>query len=268
MSSIAVRVPVGRSEPTSLEAWVDDAGNLVIPASALPRARRGSANVLIGREGGSPPVSRLGLLAVAAATAVMIAVIAVFAANGRQWPWTGFADSTSLWNWLHLLVQPIALSFLTVRLLMGAPLRVGRRVGVIGAVLLAVLILAGYAADWTWTGFPGKALWDWLSLMLFPVVVIVLPEWIRRGEPFGPRARAAAMVALGAFVLLVIGGYHWGWTWTGFTGNTFRDWLDLMIAPFLLPVALKVVHTLHIARGATSSAPAPDDLVVRVTFPR
>jgi len=39
--------------------------------------------------------------------------------------------------------------------------------------------------------------------MLFPVVVIVLlPEWIRRGEPFGPRARAAAMVVVGAFALL------------------------------------------------------------------
>jgi hypothetical protein len=197
--------------------------------------------------------------------ALLIGVIAMFAANGRQWPWTGFADSTSLWSWLHLLVQPIALAFLTVRLLMGAPLRVGRRVGFVGVVLLAVLILAGYGEHWGWTGFSGKALWDWLSLMLFPIVVIVLPEWIRRGEPFGARARLVAMAALGAFAVLVIGGYHWGWTWTGFTGNTFRDWLDLMIAPFLLPVALKVVHTLHVVRAAPSNL-RRDDYVVEISL--
>ena len=260
MSAIAVRVPVGRTETNALEAWVDEAGNLVIPAEALSRDRRG--------ERGSPPVPRSRLLAVVAVSAVMIGVIAMFAANGRQWPWTGFADSTSLWSWLHLLVQPIALAFLTVRLLMGAPPRVGRSVALVGMVLLAGLILAGYGEDWSWTGFPGKALWDWLSLMLFPVVAIVLPEWIRRGEPFGARARATAMVALGAFAVLVIGGYHWGWRWTGFTGNTFRDWLDLMIAPFLLPVALKVVHTRHLMSVARTNALAPDDLVVRVTFSR
>ncbi len=26
-------------------------------------------------------------------------------------------------------------------------------------------------------------------------------------------------------------------------GNTLRDWLDLLIAPFLLPAVLKAVHT-------------------------
>lgn len=268
MSAIAVRVPVERSEPSALEAWVDDAGNLVIPAAMLPHDRSVSASVLIRRERGrairSRSVPRRGLLAVAAATALMVGVIAMFAANGRQWPWTGFAGSTSLWSWLHLLVQPIALAFLTVRLLIGAPLRVDRRVGLIGVVLLTVLILTGYSEDWSWTGFPGKALWDWLSLMLFPVVVIVLPEWIRRGEPFGPRARAVALVAVGAFAVLVIGGYHWGWTWTGFTGNTFRDWLDLMIAPFLLPVALKVVHTQHVVRAASHGAGLREEHFVEI----
>jgi hypothetical protein len=176
---------------------------------------------------------------------MLMGLITLFAVNGQQWSWTGFAGSTSLWNWLRLLVQPIALAFLTVRLLMGAPLRLERAVCGIGVLLLAVLIVAGYSAHWSWTGFPGKQLWDWLSLMLFPTVAVLLPEWIRRGEPFGSRVRAGAGLALVAFVVVVIGSYHWGWKWTGFTGNTFRDWLDLMIAPFLLPVALKVVHTLH-----------------------
>ncbi|MBV9594080.1 MAG: hypothetical protein JO147_09870, partial [Actinobacteria bacterium] len=50
--------------------------------------------------------------------------------------------------------------------------------------------------------------------------------------------------------------------WTGFTGNTFHDWLVLMIAPCLLPVALKVVHTLHIVGGPEPSSPPPAGLVV------
>jgi len=55
-------------------------------------------------------------------------------------------------------------------------------------------------------------------------------------------------------------------TWTGFTGNTFRDWLDLAIAPFFLPVALKVVHTLHVVRPARQRASA-DEFVLHVSFP-
>lgn len=272
MPATALRVPTGVSLPSSVEAWLDDAGNLVIPAAALPRERRTSASVVVGKGGGldpaAPEIPRLGLLAVAVATALLMGLIALFAVNARHWSWTGFAGSTSLWDWLRLLVQPIALAFLTVRLLMGAPLRLGRAVCLAGALLLAVLIGAGYAAHWSWTGFPGKQLWDWLSLMLFPTVVVLLPEWIRRGEPFGPRARAGAGLALVAFLLLVIGGYHWGWNWTGFTGNTFRDWLDLMIAPFLLPVALKVVHTLHVVRGARHTSAPPSDFVVQISVAR
>ena len=50
----------------------------------------------------------------------------------------------------------------------------------------------------------------------------------------------AALIA--AWSLLIVGGYHWGWGWTGFTGNTFRNWLDLLIAPFLLPTACRWFH--------------------------
>lgn len=270
MTASAVRMPVGMSQPSALEAWVDEHGNLVIPAAALPRDRRGSASVVLGQGRGieppSPSVPRRGLLVVAAVSVLLIGLIATFAVHGRQWPWTGFADSTSLWSWLHLLVQPVALAFLTVRLLMGAPLRVGRAVGLIGAILLALLIAGGYGGQWSWTGFPGKQLWDWLNLMLFPVVAIVLPEWIRRGEPFGAHARTAAAVCVSAFVVLVIGGYHWGWTWTGFTGNTFRDWLALMIAPFLLPVALKLLAVRHVMRRAAASPAVPNNLVVQISI--
>ena len=272
MSVSAVRIPAGRWQPDALEAWVDEAGNLVIPAAALPREGRASASVLVRHGGRLDPASlavpRRGLFAVAAVSAVLIGVIAVFALHARQWPWTGFAGSTSLWSWVRLLVQPLAIAFLTVRLFIGAPLRVGRTAVLAGALLLTILIVAGYAGHWAWTGFPGKALWDWLTLMLFPVVVALIPEWVRRGEPFGPVARTGALVMLGAFALLVVGGYRWGWTWTGFTGNTFHDWLGLMIAPFLLPLALKVVHILHVVHGAAHRTGGPNDLIVKISAPR
>lgn len=109
-----------------LEAWIDEAGNLVIPAVAMPR---GNGSVVV-RHGGRPDpaslsVPRRGLLVVAAASALLIAAIVMFAMHGRQWPWTGFAGSTSLWSWLRVLVQPVAIAFLIVRLFIGAPLRLG-----------------------------------------------------------------------------------------------------------------------------------------------
>lgn len=269
MSVTALRVPVGSSESSALEAWVDEAGNLVIPAVAMPR---GNETVVVRQGGRLDPASlsvpRRGLLAVAVASGVLIAVVAVFALHARQWPWTGFADSTSLWSWLRLLVQPLAIAFLTVRLFIDAPLRVGRTMCLTGAVLLALLIAGGYAGHWGWTGFRGKALWDWLTLLLFPVVIALLPEWIRRGEPFGPVARVGALVSLGVFAVLVVGGYEWGWAWTGFTGNTFHDWLGLMIAPFLVPLALKVVHILHVVHSAAHRTAGPGDLIVKISAPR
>lgn len=172
--------------------------------------------------------------------------IAILAIHGRQWRWTGFDGNTSLWSWLETFAQPLAFASLTVRLLSSARgWRAWRVAGAAMGVTLAVIIVASYSWHWTWTAFAGKQLWDWLHLMLFPVVVVLLPDWVRRGEPFGPRQAVIATVALAGFAVLLLGGYRWGWTWTGFTGNSFRDWLDLMIAPFLLPLSCRVVHAYH-----------------------
>jgi len=34
---------------------------------------------------------------------------------------------------------------------------------------------------------------------------------------------------------LVLGGYLGPWPWTGFTGNTLWDWLNLLFLPLLVP---------------------------------
>lgn len=45
-------------------------------------------------------------------------------------------------------------------------------------------------------------------------------------------------LGIGAVVILVLayGGYFLGWKWTGFDGNTFWDWLSLLITPVTLAV--------------------------------
>jgi hypothetical protein len=269
MSATAIRVQLGSSG--GCDAWLDEAGNLVVPAAALPSHLAPTVSLAVGPEPRPSRGSELTLRATAAIAVAMLCLVgslAIMAAHGRQWSWTGFAGSTSLWNWLHLFAQPIALVFMTVSLLSSTPTRRRRTCARVAMLLLTLLIVTGYGARWGWTGFPGKQLWDWLTLMLFPAVAVLLPEWVRRGANFGARARLLTALAAGGFVVLVIGGYRWGWTWTGFTGNTFRDWLDLMIAPLLLPVALKVVHTLHVARPVADLSLTVKRPAVRLPLPR
>jgi hypothetical protein len=45
-------------------------------------------------------------------------------------------------------------------------------------------------------------------------------------------------VLLAGFAVVVVGGYRLHWAWTGFEGNTVRDWLQLLVVPFLLPATL------------------------------
>jgi hypothetical protein len=115
-------------------------------------------------------------------------------------------------------------------------------------VVIAVCALGGYLAGWSWTGFRGNTLWDWLHLLVLPLVLAFLPLWLRT------RARLELVWLLGflvlglVFVVLVLGGYVLGWAWTGFRGNTLWDWLELLVVPFVLPVAL-----LQITREDTSA---------------
>jgi hypothetical protein len=106
------------------------------------------------------------------------------------------------------------------------------------ALASAVLIVGGYTYDWRFTGFPGKTLWDWLDLLVLPFALSLLPisleaSWSRFRET------RLALTALGiALGLLVIAGYTLDWRWTGFQGNTFWDWLHLLLVPFLLPASV------------------------------
>jgi uncharacterized membrane protein len=93
------------------------------------------------------------------------------------WGWTGFVGNT-LWDWLNLVALPLAVALMPVY----RELRrrwSPRHSAVAGVVLaiFAVAVLEGYLGDWAWTGFEGNTLWDWLHLLLLPLLLptVVVP---------------------------------------------------------------------------------------------
>ena len=48
---------------------------------------------------------------------------------------------------------------------------------------LAVVAVGGFGFDWSWTGFPGNTLWDWLELCLVPFVVPAVVTWLSARRP-------------------------------------------------------------------------------------
>jgi hypothetical protein len=78
------------------------------------------------------------------------------------------------------------------------------------ALAAAVLILlwGGYARRWGWTGFRANGqLWDWMSLLLLPVVVGILPLWIEHAGDIGRTKHVTSLAALAAFAAFAAAGY-------------------------------------------------------------
>ena len=231
--------------PRSVRGVVGEEGRLQAEAArvlaSLPPGTEVQIEVIDGH--GQPPATFAHTLMVTAVLAAA-AVVAALALLGDGWTWTGFRGNGTLWSWLSLLMTPIAAAWVPIRLALGSrplPRWMPRLLWALAAAF-ALTVVLGYTLSWRWTGFGREALWDWLHLLLFPAVLLVLPDWFQRGAPFGPAAVALAIPAALAFALVIVGGYSWGWRWTGFTGNTFRDWLALLIAPFLLPAACRWFH--------------------------
>lgn len=101
-----------------------------------------------------------------------------------------------------------------------------------GLAFVAIALVGGYGFHWSWTGFPGNTLWDWLNLLMLPLVLAFLPLALEL--PSAVLVRIAALAGL-VLAVLVIGGYGFNWSWTGFPGNTLWDWLHLLLLPLTLP---------------------------------
>jgi hypothetical protein len=113
------------------------------------------------------------------------------------------------------------------------------------AVAGLIALWGGYIGKWQWTGFPANnQLWDWLHLLLLPVVVGTIPLWIKHGHYVSRARRVTYLAITAAFAVFVTAGYLIPLRWTGFPGNTLWNWFELV----LLPTAVAVLGVWSSAR--------------------
>lgn len=125
---------------------------------------------------------------------IVLLVLLEIGTYAFNWTWTGFKDNNTLWDWLQLLLLPLALAvvpiwFMAEEGMQRLWLAQLKWVLVTVVVIFAVLFVGTFAFNWQWTGFHDHGrVWDWLNLLLVPVIVAVLPIWYsirmnRRGSP-------------------------------------------------------------------------------------
>jgi hypothetical protein len=201
-----------------------------------------------GQDLSGPNGGRTRQAAVGAAAGLALAIV-LWGGYSHHWPWTGINGGTAtLWDWLHLLMLPLAFAVLPIWF--SRETRVSPRTKAYGFAVLSVfvlLVILGYTIPWQWTGFRGNTLWDWFGLIILPLTLMLMPRLLELRQHWQPRHSAAAGTLLTVFIALVIGGYVGSWTWTGFTGNTLWNWMNLLFLPLLLPTvilpALKPIAT-------------------------
>lgn len=131
-------------------------------------------------------------------------VVLLIGGYAGDWSWTGFSENDTLWDWLQLLLLPIAIATLPIWVSHREFMDPRVRRTIIWALLAFVaLVLLGYLVPWEWTGFTGNTLWDWLGLILLPVVLTTVRLW----EDIRPRVLkrhlAATTVLFWSLVALV-----------------------------------------------------------------
>jgi hypothetical protein len=106
------------------------------------------------------------------------------------------------------------------------------------AVVLALLAIGGYGMGWRWTGLSRSVtLWDWLQMLALPVALGLAPVLLRHRSRLTRRHHTMLGSTLALFAVLVLLGYLVPWAWTGFTGNTLWDWLELALLPLVVGTA-------------------------------
>jgi hypothetical protein len=112
------------------------------------------------------------------ASALLASAVVVWGGYTGHWSWTGLTQNGTLWDWLKLLALPLSLAALPLWLQSHQHMSVIRRWTLAAvAVAFGILVALGYSLHWTWTGFAGNTLWDWLELLLLPVIIATVKFW-------------------------------------------------------------------------------------------
>ncbi len=108
----------------------------------------------------------------------------------------------------------------------------------IGIAAAAVLLWGGYRNHWSWTGFSDNdSLWAWLQLLVLPLSLAALPILLRSHRELSSSRRVVIGTVIVGSGLLITLGYALHLTWTGFSGNTLWDWLQLLVLPVSIATA-------------------------------
>jgi hypothetical protein len=212
-------------------------------------------------------------------TSVVAVAVLVVLCGGYLWgwSWTGFKANGQLWDWLTLLLVPVALGTIPLWIQDRDYISRPRRVAY-GVVIVAWtgLVIAGYLLHWKWTGFQDQKLWGWLNLILLPVALTTTIA-LTSSRIRSSKARSLRPYQKGLIVALAVG---WivtmigRWSWTGYAGEGLWDWLKLLLAPLvfptiLLPALLKWVSGNAARRASEARKPpmlrlTPDPRVAQV----
>jgi hypothetical protein len=193
------------------------------------------------------PDTQKTLRTVAFGSAAVATIVVIVGSYAGHWSWTGLTKNGQVWDWMQLLLLPVALGTFPLWLRFSGQMSPTRRKA-LGAALFgfAAFVLAGYLVPLTWTGFRGHTLWSWLTLIVLPITITTATIWPKTGRTFRPVYRDAAAVLGVAWIATLIGGYAGGWAWTGYPGNTLWDWVQLLLAPtaittFVVPELIRIV---------------------------
>ena len=127
--------------------------------------------------------------------------------------------------------------------------KVRKETAYVAAVATLVALWGGYVQGWRWTGFRANGqLWDWLTLLLLPVVLATIPLWIQDRDYFSRARRVTYGVVIVAWTGFVIAGYLIPLNWTGFRDQKLWNWFELL----LLPAALTTMMALASIRSRPS----------------
>jgi hypothetical protein len=157
----------------------------------------------------------------------------------QDWRWTGFRANNQVWDWLELLLLPIMVGTIPLWIKNASDITPARRV----IYLAAIAVFAGFTAlaylvPLSWSGFPGKTLWDWFGLLLLPTALAIAPMVPTALRSLRPHHKAIITVLALGWALTIVGGYALSWGWTGYPGNTLWDWLQLLLLPLIVPIVL------------------------------
>ena len=175
---------------------------------------------------------------------VVAGLITLVGGYAGQWKWTGFEMNGQVWDWLGLLLLPVVLGSIPLWIQDRQYIGTGRRI-VYGAFIVAFtgFAIAGYLVPISWTGFSDQKLWNWIGLLVLPGALAITAALTGRGIRYQgrllrPYERGMVIALVAGWTVTVIGGYALRWTWTGYSGNTLWDWLEMLLVPLVFPTIL------------------------------